>query len=165
VSNIPAFWFIAFEAAKLLLQFAGALFIARRTVDWALGRYKSEKTWERRLGAYVDAVSSVAEMERLVGTWLERAYRRGDVSEEFRDIEGAEYRAARRKLDEGTSAARLLLHGTTSKILSELEDELQSARDATMWEEHLDMELGALRKAKNSLIANGQRVLELPKDT
>ena len=163
MSNLSVFDFAFIEAVKLALQFSGALVIARLTVKWALGRYKSEKTWERRLSAYVDAIASVAEMERLVSMWLDRAYRRGEVADDERAREGAEYRSARRKLDEGTSAARLLLPGVTSDIFSTLELDLDKASNAEFLEDHLESQLTALLKAKEALISNGQNTLQLPK--
>lgn len=53
------------ETIKLAAQLGGALFIARLTVRWALGRFKSEKTWERELAAMVDLVRNLAEVRRL----------------------------------------------------------------------------------------------------
>jgi hypothetical protein len=36
------------EVIKLIIQFIGALLIARLTVQWAMGRFKSEKNWDAR---------------------------------------------------------------------------------------------------------------------
>lgn len=39
------------EIAKLLAPLAGSLLVAWFAVFWALGRFKREKLWERRLEA------------------------------------------------------------------------------------------------------------------
>ena len=52
---------VGLELAKLAAQFFGALVVARLAVGWALRRYKTEKTWERRLAAAVTDARAEAE--------------------------------------------------------------------------------------------------------
>src|SRR5690606_19784644 len=94
---------IIFEALKLLLQFAGALFITWRAVKWALRRYKDEKHWERRLGAYSDLTTALGTLLNVLGEWEDQEITdrgpRGTTQEELRSA----YWGARKKLEEAHS--------------------------------------------------------------
>jgi hypothetical protein len=50
---------IAGDIVKLAIQFIGALVVARLTVQWALGRFKREKKWEREVTALADVVGAL----------------------------------------------------------------------------------------------------------
>ncbi len=147
------------ECVKLAIQFVGALLIARLAVRWALNRYKSEKTWERRLGAYVDAVTAISEMRLVVGKWFDHAIMRLEISEEYNKIQGDRYKAARRRLDEGVATGLLLLPRESAELLSDLTQSLDDSDHFNTMEDALDHDYGLLNKALGTLIAQGRTVL------
>lgn len=145
----------------MLMQFGGALVIAWVTVRWALRRYKSEKTWERRLAAYVEAATAIGEMQTIVGRWFDQAVECREPSEELQSLQTDRFRAAKRRLDESEAAALLLLPTETSTLLSNLRKNLESGRRADSWQEHLDDQYAMLAKALTDLIDQGRTNLEV----
>jgi hypothetical protein len=124
-----SWWDIGFEAVKLSLQFAGALYIAWRAVRWALSRYKSEKHWERRLAAYTDLLSAMGTLMQILDVWEARE----NTGEKEPELESVESRArryweARRKLAEARSVTLLLLPDAVNDALSELIRGLHDSR-------------------------------------
>lgn len=67
---------ILYEVLKLVLQFGGALFIAWKAVGWALGRYKREKHWERKLQAFSEVLSALGTMNQILTQWIRDEERR-----------------------------------------------------------------------------------------
>lgn len=145
------------EVAKLVLQLVGALGVARLTVHWALGRYKTEKTWERKLTAYIDVLTAVSEMPTVSDQWHDDELLRRDRPNEH-DIETADrYKVAKRKLDESAAIALLLLSEQTQETLKTLNLELSKRADSL--EEHLDNQSYALKQAQIQLVKQGQAAL------
>lgn len=152
---------LTFELVKLVLQLSGAVIVARLTVSWALKRYKSEKTWERRMTAYIDALGAIGAMERISGRQFDRAIVGRDTSPEQDEIELEEWRSSRRRLNENIVSARLLFSEKTSVILADLDKAMFSAAQNDFYVESLDDTFGALRAAKEALIEDGRTTLKL----
>lgn len=152
---------LTFELLKLVLQLSGAVIVARLTVSWALKRYKSEKTWERRMTAYIDALGAIGAMERISGRQFDRAIVGRDTSPEQDEIELEEWRSSRRRLNENIVSARLLFSEKTSVILADLDKAMFSAAQNDFYVESLDDTFGALRAAKEALIEDGRTTLKL----
>lgn len=152
---------LTFELVKLVLQLSGAVIVARLTVSWALKRYKSEKTWERRMTAYIDALGAIGAMERISGRQFDRAIVGRDTSPEQDEIELEEWRSSRRRLNENIVSARLLFSEKTSVILADLDNAMFSAAQNDFYVESLDDTFGALRAAKEALIEDGRTTLKL----
>lgn len=157
---------LTFELLKLVLQLSGAVIVARLTVSWALKRYKSEKTWERRMTAYIDALGAIGAMERISGRQFDRAIVGRDTSPEQDEIELEEWRSSRRRLNENIVSARLLFSEKTSVILTsvilaDLDKAMFSAAQNDFYVESLDDTFGALRAAKEALIEDGRTTLKL----
>jgi hypothetical protein len=149
------------ELVTLALQLFGALIVARLAVKWALNRYKSEKTWERQLSAYADAVTAISEMRLVVGRWIDDEIENKQASDE-RDAEHAQrYRSARRRLEEGLAAAVLILPNRTSEGLKELMIEIDNAPRAETYLDHLEGQYRLLNQASNKLIEQGRLNLGL----
>ena len=151
---------ILIEVCKLIAQFFGAFLIARLAVRWALRRYKSEKTWERQLSAYVDAVTALSEMRQVVGSWSDEVLEHRSTTPEHDAELRDRYQKSKRRLDEGVAAALLLLPKDTAKLLSGLEREIQRSREGYDQLLDLDSQYEVLDKALKRLIAEGRRVLE-----
>jgi hypothetical protein len=150
---------IILEVAKLITQFVGAIVIARLAVTWALNRYKSEKTWERRLAAYVDVVSALSEMRLIVGRWYDEVILRHDVPSEQDAAQRERYQVSKRRFDEGIAAALLLLPKEVSESLSEIERGIERSRKGVSEEEDLDNLYGVLDDGLKRLVVNGRRIL------
>lgn len=155
------FQLVWIELPKLLAQLGGAILVAWLAVGWALKRFKAEKIWERRMVAYIEALSAIGEMERITGNDYDRTIERREVSEEIEKQELELYSAAKRKLADGIIAARLVFPEPTSLILAKLEEDLQTAKRAECYESYLDSRFEALRSAKNALIEDGRKLLQL----
>jgi len=116
---------IIFETARLAAQFFGALYIAWQAVRWALKRYKSERHWERRLAAYSDLVSALGAMNRINGIWemeeINMRPRTGETNDELK----SRYWEARRRIEETSAVAKLLLSPEVAEILKSLQHELE----------------------------------------
>ncbi|ESY03907.1 hypothetical protein X753_21780 [Mesorhizobium sp. LNJC399B00] len=153
---------IAFEAAKLALQFGGAMFIAWKAVQWALARYKAEKHWERRLSAYSELVAALGAMSRINGIWeLEELDIRAPTAESTDELR-ARYWAARRRLEETSAVAQLLLSEEVTEILKALEKGLGNVPNrSNSFFEQIQNEWPLIDKANKELIALGRADLGL----
>lgn len=148
-----------------LAQFLGALLIAWAAVQWALSRYKSEKTWERQLTALTEAVVALSEMRTLVGRWYDEALLRRDPPEEESERQAADYRQAVRRLREGVSAAQLVLPKAVADKLTRLIAELESSKRGDCYEEALDNEYSVINRALNDLLVDGRKIIHGLGDT
>jgi hypothetical protein len=93
-----------FEITKLIAQLGGALLIAWLAVQWALNRFKSEKTWERGITAFADTVSALREMNRVYGIWLDHYFKQIDFGEKGNARLTERLQQAMRKFGEASSA-------------------------------------------------------------
>lgn len=150
---------VGLELAKLAAQFLGALVVARLAVGWALRRYKTEKTWERRLAAYVDALAALGEMRLVVGRWYDELITDRTVTDEQSAGQLARYQAARRRLDEGVAVAALLLPSESSGLLAGLDRALEASRIGHDQVDDLDRQYGVLDRALKELTRQGRAAL------
>jgi hypothetical protein len=150
---------LIFETIKLGMQFGGALLIARLAVSWALKRYKSEKAWERKLAAYVDAVTALSEMKLVVGRWIDELEQRRSTSPDWDEIQYKRYQAARRRLDEGVATALLLLPAKTTKVLTGLTRSIDSCKQGQDQHLELENEYDVLNQALKQVIEFGRENL------
>lgn len=153
------FELVVVELIKLSLQFFGALVVARLAVKWALNRYKSEKTWERQLSAYADAVTAVSEMRLVMGRWIDDEMEKRTDSDERKTEQYQRYRSARRQLEEGLAAAVLILPDQTSNMLKQLLADIDNAPRADTYFDYLEAQYMLLNHASNKLIEQGRRNL------
>lgn len=146
----------ASEALKLGAQFAGALLIAWLAVRWALARYKAEKMWERRLGAYADLVLALGEMRRVNRLWFDDSIMRRERPEDFREEQEVRWKVARRRLEEVVATGQLLLPQETMAALDQFEKELEQQRWHQTREDALDDRFGMISNALNRLTRMGR---------
>lgn len=147
------------EILKLGAQFVGALVIARIAVSWALRRYKSEKVWERRLGAYVEALASLGEMRLVVGRWHDELIMARELPEGQGATQRDRYQAARRRLEEGVATAALLLPSPSAAVLAGLDRELEKSRKGQDQVDDLDAQYAVLDRTIIELTAQGRQEL------
>ena len=152
----PTIWI---EILKLAAQFSGALVIARLAVTWALRRYKSEKLWERRLGAYVDTLAALGEMRLVVGRWHDELISARQANDEQSAAQLSRYQAARRRLDEGVATAALLLPPSSARLLTGLDRDIERSRKGQDQVEDLDAQYGVLDRTIVELTAQGREEL------
>lgn len=150
---------VGLELAKLAAQFLGALVVARLAVGWALRRYKTEKTWERRLSAYVDGLSALGEMRLVVGRWHDELITDRHVSDEQSAAQLTRYQAARRRLDEGVAVAALLLPTESAGLLAGLDRSLEASRAGHDQVDDLDRQYGVLDQAMKEFTRHGRAAL------
>ncbi|WP_395774047.1 hypothetical protein [Agrobacterium pusense] len=147
-------WNVWFEAAKLLLQFCGALFIAWRAVKWAQLRYQREKHWERRLGAYSDVTTALGTLLNVLAEWedqeITRRAPRGATGEE----QLQSYWNARRKLEEAHSLAMLILPPFVAEKIKTLVQNLarNDDHDHVSFVDHIDDEWKLVLAARDDIV-------------
>ncbi|MEQ1405653.1 hypothetical protein ABK249_11980 [Neorhizobium sp. Rsf11] len=156
-------WTVGFEAAKLSMQFAGALFIAWRTVRWALRRYKDEKHWERRLSAYSELTTALGTLLNILAEWEDQELTergpRGATTEELR----ASYWGARKKLEEAHSTAMLLLSQVVANKIQKLVQDLAKNDDGDhdAFIDKIDGEWKLVLAARDEIVAIGRNDLQI----
>ena len=157
VMKLPEYWM--FESIKLAAQLIGALVVSWLAVRWALSRYKSEKSWERRLSAYSDIVAALGEMRAVLWEWMLEAAGAFTLSVEGRQRLSNRYAEARAKLDEGRSVAELLLPDVTSEALIKLKNDLSNIDKRADRYNSYSEEYDALTEALGVILAQGRNVL------
>ncbi len=116
-ANSAGLW----EVIKLIVQFAGALFIARLTVQWALGRFKSEKGWERQTTTFAEVISALREMERILDQLYQDEIHARNYSEAYLDRLNKRHQQIRDRYQEASSLAAIVLPDDISDIIVKLE--------------------------------------------
>lgn len=147
------------EVAKLAAQFAGATLIAWLTVRWALGRYKSEKMWERETTEILALLATLSELDDLISEWLEEEYdhtiRR---AEEYTAARIQRYRTARAQLRSARALADVILPEEFGRKFDELEKALDfDPQDGDYAEAH-ERELATIRRVRSDIVAHGRRL-------
>ncbi|MEQ8446927.1 MAG: hypothetical protein RIB57_13665 [Pelagibacterium sp.] len=157
-------WQIAFELLRLAAQFCGALFIAWMTVNWALGRYKREKLWERRLSAYTDLLAALDRMHYVLGQWeLEELKVKSATPAQGEELR-KRYQEAHRSLEEAWGVAQLLLSPEIAKLLASLDTDVRNAKyKAESWMEAIGEEWVILQKARATILEAGRKDLQAPR--
>jgi len=146
------------ELIKLLLQLAGALFIAWVTVRLALRRFKTERGWERQTSTLADLLVAIDEMDRLNDIWLDvETNERRHLSEERQREMTASYTKAMRDFEKGAAVAAVLLPTDIHAIVKQLRADL-SASDFESFFDKLDADGAALQKARELLIDAGRKL-------
>ncbi len=142
------------EAVKLIAQLGGAAGIGWIGVRWALARYKSEKTWERRLAAYTDIVSALTEMQRVLSEWQKYEETNTDPGESNKARLREEYRLAERNALAVKGLAELLLPEKVASVLKSLPVDLDNASyRAGTWYESVDNRWGVVEDAKEQIVS------------
>lgn len=149
---------VVFEFIKLALQFGAAIFIAWRTVQWALARYKAEKYWERRLSAYTELLAALGVLQQVLGVWEQsEVLDRKASGEDDADIR-ARYWVARRQLEEARSVALLLLPSEVGSTLYQLIRDLSREGHTSFFDKVID-EGGHVAEARNEIVRIGRKDL------
>jgi hypothetical protein len=145
-----AFWV---EIIKLLLQFGGALVVARLTVFWALRRYKSEKMWERETTALIDVLSAIDAIDELMDLWFDEEVRRQEAPEDIQRQRRDTYAAERRKLRSVAAVGAVLLPRSAAEVVRTLLRELdRAAQEREGWTDRLQSDGLALATAREALV-------------
>lgn len=143
------------ELCKMGLQLLGALLVARLAVSWALGRYKSEKMWERETTAVLDLLATLSELEELIAVWLEEHYSDSTPPKDVQDERVRRFRAARVKVGAIASAASVILPPALAKQI----DQLIAVIDHVPEDDYADAyerELEAIRGIREILVSFGR---------
>ncbi len=151
---------VILEVGKIILQLAGAGLIGWFGVRWALGRYKLEKTWERRLGAYTDLLAAITDMQRVLSTWQNAIETNRDLDDEETIALRAQYDAGLKGMSQSQGLAGLLFPQAIGDLLHKLPIDLKNAsyNASTHWEA-MDNSWGILRDGKIEIVAIAQAEL------
>lgn len=155
--TIPETWM--FEALKLIFQFVGALAIAWFAVKWALRRYKLEKSWEKRLQAYIDVVIAIGEMQNIQRYWMQEFDEDVSWTREQKEELSRRYAAAFNKLEEARAMATLLLPNDTASTIVWIFSALDQLPEHDMPDEQCYNTLQILSKGMESVLQQGRKSL------
>lgn len=153
--ELPAMWWL--DLCKLALQFLGAVVVARLTVRWALGRHKTEKTWERQSDALASVIHSINEMMRVNASWMKEACG-AEFSEGYSVQLSARYTSAKTEFERVAATASLVLPANITDIIDRLDRDLR--RQFEFWVEELENESRILLKARDELTKSGRALLK-----
>ncbi|RWX74434.1 hypothetical protein EPK99_24945 [Neorhizobium lilium] len=118
---------VGFEVLKLGTQFVGAVLVARLTVSWALGRHKTEKTWERKEAAFSEILNALLSMERALTIVQEGPQSYIDFEKaKLREAAENELSAARTSYQQAISTAYLLLPDKVAKAMIKTESKISA---------------------------------------
>ncbi len=160
MNGLTVYQQIRFEIVKLVLQLAGALFVARLTVKWALSRFKNEKSWERQLSAYTDVLSALSQMERALDKWIREIQLGSDLTPEQHQALLGTYAEAINRVDEVHAVADLVLPKATRDTLKRLQKDINTAQDDRGdWASVTLYEADIVTKARKEIVLQGQRAL------
>lgn len=148
------------ELIKLGAQLVGAIFIARLAVQWALERFKSEKSWERQVVALVDVVAAMGAMRRVTRRWLDDHYSQHDSTEEYNEQLRKLRREAELKVQEVSAAGRLILPSQLAEHIEITEKKLHATHECPNYEEMLSIELDILETRSEELIVLGRGIFD-----
>lgn len=145
------------ETFKLVAQLAGALGISWLTVQWALGRYKSEKMWERESAAITDLVEALGEIEGALNFWLRIEVEDANYTDEWLEYRAARYRRAREKFDGVSAVASLILPDELAGQLASFVEVMETSADEFDYiVTNYENQLAALSPLRQSVVAYGR---------
>lgn len=153
---------MVFELVKLAIQAAGAIFVARLAVRWALNRYKEEKTWERQLAAYADVIAALGDMRLIVGRWADETEGATTYTDEYKNLHKDRYRAAKRKFEEALAVASLILPKDTHSLLHKLDMDIEKITYDDIWDAY-NQEYSLIDDALAELTTQGRDALGFTK--
>lgn len=152
-----SFWL---ELMKLAAQLIGAIVVAKLAVQWALERFKSEKSWERQVAALTDVVAAMGAMTRCAKRWLNDYYQDGQPTK-AREAELMKiYRDGELLLQQVSATARLILPKVLADHIANTEESLETTTDVPNYEEWLLLELEILETSIDDLIAMGRSIFD-----
>ncbi len=151
-ADTSAIW----EVLKLIVQFSGALTIAWFTVRWALGRFKSEKTWERQITNYADVVSSLREMKRILDQYYDDEIKSRNFTEAYLDKLSERNRGIRDRFQEASSLAAIIQPRDISEVILKLEADLADGNYDSRFDA-IDNELHLVSTALETLVSKRDR--------
>lgn len=148
------------EILKLAAQLVGALGVSWLTVRWALGRYKSEKMWERESAAIADLVGALGEIEGALRFWIRLELHRTQYTEEWLEYRSKRYRSVRERFDAVHAVASLMLPedlaAQVSAFAALMDEELE---DHEYFVGRYEAQIAALVPLRANVVAYGKRRL------
>lgn len=155
----PHFWG---EVAKMAAQFLGATAIAWLTVQWALGRYKTEKMWERETTEILGLLSTLSELEDLISEWLSNEHdhlsHHAPPPKEKSDARRQRYVMARNQLRSARALADVILPEEFGAEFEDLEQALDFDPPDGDYVEAYEKELTVLRRVRSEIVAHGRQL-------
>jgi hypothetical protein len=148
------------ELLKLAAQLVGAIVVAKLAVQWALERFKSEKSWERQLSALTDVIAALGAMTRVAKSWMSDYYDESRPTKEREEEQMKLYRGGELLLQSVAATARLILPSKLADHISQTENKLKSIGDNPNYEEWLIMELEILEERTDELIVMGRSIFD-----
>lgn len=148
-----------FETIKLVASLAGALLVAWLTVKLALGRYKHEKAWERKLEAYCDLIASLGELHTAQADLNLQLDSRGIFTPEEIVELWSRFGNARSKVVQSRTMSILLLPKESTFAVSNLLNNIDASASMTNDSERFLYLLSEIERTLESVSEQGRRTL------
>jgi hypothetical protein len=140
------------ELLKLALQLAGALFVAKRTVQWALNRYKFEKEWERQTSSVISTMTALGDMKASINVWMHDIARNVERNPDDEAKIYARYLEGKSKLEQMTAIAQLTLPEELAARILRIRRDVEKCAEGGDQFERLDSEGFCLSTAQNDIV-------------
>ncbi|MFG1375329.1 hypothetical protein [Xanthobacter autotrophicus] len=144
-----------FELIKLIIQFGGAFFIARVTVNWALYRFKSEKIWEKKILTYTDIISSLYEMKIINEEWLHDDLTNRNRPDRVNKLRRENYDKSENKLNVAIALGNLFFSEQLNQTLLETKKRL-AHNNANCFQEEIEHDIEVISSALDAAIMEGK---------
>ena len=121
------------------------------TVKFSLGRFRSEKWFERRLDAYTKVIEALHFMNHCTDMEMKAEVEGYEIDEKAKAELLASYAKGRSDLRRLTDMGALIFSPEAVALLDTLNNELLAASNAQSYWEHLDAEVAAISKCLSAL--------------
>jgi hypothetical protein len=121
------------------------------TVRFSLGRFRSEKWFERRLDSYTKVIEALHFMNHCTETEMRAEVEGYEIDEKAKAELLASYAKGRSELRRLTDMGALIFSPEAVALLDTINSELLAASNAQSYWEHLDAEGAAIAKCLSAL--------------
>lgn len=130
------------------------------TVKFSLGRFRSEKWFERRLDAYTKVIEALHFMNHCTDAEMRAEEEGYKIDEKAKAELHASYGKGRAELRRLTDMGALIFSPEAVALLDTLNSELRAASDEPSYWQHLDAEGAAITKCLSALRPIAKRDLD-----
>lgn len=151
--------------ADILVAVASAIFIAAVssliTVQLSLRKFRTEKWWERKAGAYTEIIEVLHDSKEFSDQHLDAEQRGNEISEELDEELRANAKIANAEIRRMASVGAFLLSDEALARLAQFRKDENEASNTTSWYEHLERDWQATSTCLNDIIDIAKKDLKV----
>lgn len=134
------------ELIKFLVQAAISIGGAFLAAHLAAKRFRTDKWWEQKAGAYGELVDALHQMKSPPGEHMDAVIVGHEIPEAESERQWAQFKAARRNVWRIADKASFLVSEDVLTAVRQMERDLSKATSAQSWFEHLETQYSAVDK-------------------